>query len=66
MGLKGKTQAFNILRGEGEEAKLEAFNIELGLCIAGDGMDPSEKEGPTHRGSAHRCRSSQQRLQTAA
>ena len=29
MGLKGKTQAFNILRGEGEEAKLESFNIEL-------------------------------------
>jgi hypothetical protein len=29
MSLKGKKQAFNILRGEGEEASLESYNVEL-------------------------------------
>ena len=29
MSLKGTTQAFTILRGEGDEAKLEAYELEL-------------------------------------
>ena len=29
MSLKGTTQSFSILRGEGEEAKLEAYDLEL-------------------------------------
>ena len=29
MGLKGKKQSFNILKGEGEDAQLESFDIEL-------------------------------------
>ena len=29
MVLKGKKQSFNILKGEGEDAQLESFNIEL-------------------------------------
>ena len=29
MSLKGTTQSFNILRGEGDEAELEAYNLEL-------------------------------------
>ena len=29
MGLKGKKQSFNILKGEGEDAELQSFDIEL-------------------------------------
>ena len=29
MSLKGKKQAFKILRGEGEEASLESYDVEL-------------------------------------
>ena len=29
MSLKGSKQSFNILRGEGDEAKLEAYELEL-------------------------------------
>ena len=29
MSLKGKKQAFNILRGEGDEASLESYDVEL-------------------------------------
>ena len=29
MSLKGSTQSFSILRGEGEEAELEAYDLEL-------------------------------------
>ena len=29
MSLKGTTQSFSILRGEGDEAELEAYDLEL-------------------------------------